>query len=119
MRFLADESCDFAAIRALRQAGHDVKSVREAFSGATDEQVLDLANGEKRLLLTEDKDFGRLFFAGAVESSGVVLIRFPALARSQLGAVIEEVVQTIGEDLKDSFAVVQPGRTRVVHRLQD
>jgi hypothetical protein len=29
MRFLADESCDFAVVRALRAAGHDVVAVAE------------------------------------------------------------------------------------------
>ena len=29
MRFLADESCDFAAVRALRSAGHDVRALTE------------------------------------------------------------------------------------------
>jgi hypothetical protein len=29
MRFLADESCDFAVVRALRAAGHDVLAVAE------------------------------------------------------------------------------------------
>jgi hypothetical protein len=29
MLFLADESCDFAVVRALRGAGHDVKAVCE------------------------------------------------------------------------------------------
>ncbi|MBI3080243.1 MAG: DUF5615 family PIN-like protein, partial [candidate division NC10 bacterium] len=29
MRFLADESCDFAVVRALRAAGHDVVAIAE------------------------------------------------------------------------------------------
>jgi len=29
MRFLADQSCDFAVVRVLRQAGHDVRAVSE------------------------------------------------------------------------------------------
>ncbi len=43
MRFLADESCDFAVVRALRAAGHDVKAVVETQCGATDESVIALA----------------------------------------------------------------------------
>ena len=43
MRFLADESCDFAVVRALRAAGHDVKAVVETHRGATDESVIALA----------------------------------------------------------------------------
>ena len=34
MRFLADESCDFAAVRALRAAGYDVVAVADATRGA-------------------------------------------------------------------------------------
>jgi hypothetical protein len=33
MHFLADESCDFAVVRALRAAGHDVKAVAEVALG--------------------------------------------------------------------------------------
>lgn len=58
MRFLADESCDLAIVRALRAAGHDVLGVAEVSQGADDELVIDLAVREERILLTEDKDFG-------------------------------------------------------------
>ena len=63
MRFLADESCDFIVVRALRSAGHDVLSVAEAARGAKDPVVLGLAREQNRVLLTEDKDFGRLIYA--------------------------------------------------------
>jgi predicted nuclease of predicted toxin-antitoxin system len=58
MRFLANESCDAAVVRALRETGHDVTSVRDTMRGATDRMVLHAAVSERRLLLTEDKDFG-------------------------------------------------------------
>jgi len=34
MRFLADESCDFRVVRALRAAGHDVMAIAETGPGA-------------------------------------------------------------------------------------
>ena len=58
MRFLADESCDFAVVRALREAGHDVAAITEISPRATDEAVIERAAREERMLLTEDKDFG-------------------------------------------------------------
>ena len=60
MRFLADESCDFAVVTALRAAGHDVSAVVEISPRAKDVAVLALARSEARVLLTEDKDFGLL-----------------------------------------------------------
>jgi len=63
VRFLADESCDFAVVRALREAAFDVVAVVEHSPGATDDQVIALSVNEQRVLLTEDKDFGQLVFA--------------------------------------------------------
>ena len=57
MRFLADESCDFAVVRALRAVGHEVSAVSEKIPGAADMVVADLALKETHVLLTEDKDF--------------------------------------------------------------
>lgn len=53
---------------------------------ADDQRVIDFARSERRLLLTEDKDFGQLVFAAAKQHSGVILIRYPASARSALSA---------------------------------
>jgi predicted nuclease of predicted toxin-antitoxin system len=113
VRFLADESCDFAVVIALRNAGHDVAAVVEVSSGAEDEHVLALARAEQRVLLTEDKDFGLLTYAGGQESAGVVLIRFPVGARSSLGQSIVDVVTELRDRLGQAFVVVEPGRARV------
>ena len=40
LRFLADESCDFAVVRSLREAGFDVLAVSESFPAAPDQTVL-------------------------------------------------------------------------------
>lgn len=60
MRFLADESCDFAIVTALRAAGHDVSAIVESHRGADDEAILALAPIRIPVLPTEDKDFGLL-----------------------------------------------------------
>ena len=52
MRFLADESCDFAVIRALRMAGYNVDAVSDVASGVEDEEVIRLATRGNRVLLT-------------------------------------------------------------------
>lgn len=64
-------------IRALREAGNDVVAIAEIAKGATDEQVLERALSEKRVLITEDRDFGELVYARGRPSAGVILVRFP------------------------------------------
>jgi predicted nuclease of predicted toxin-antitoxin system len=77
MRFLADESCDFAVVRALREAGHDVWAVAEQAAGTDDDSVMVRAHSDGRVLLTEDRDFGRLVFAASRPAPAVIYLRYP------------------------------------------
>ena len=113
MRFLADESCDFAVVRALRETGHDVAAVRDLSRGAPDDVVIELTVRENRILLTEDKDFGQLVYAYAANPPGVIFIRFPGNARRTLVDAIMRLVAMGEEKIKGKFIVVQPGRIRV------
>jgi len=113
MRLLADESCDFAVVRALRAAGHEVVAIIEAAPGAEDGIIIDLAVHEQRILLTEDKDFGQLVYAHARATSGVILIRFPGHSRAILPQIVANLINEKREDLLGSFVVIQPGRIRI------
>jgi predicted nuclease of predicted toxin-antitoxin system len=112
VRFLADESCDFAVVGALRVAGHDVAAIAEI----SDNVVLELAIRESRILLTEDKDFGQLLHANEAAAGGVFLLRFPARARADLPGAVLKLVKERGEGLLGHFVVLQPGRVRISRR---
>jgi len=43
MRFLADESCDFAVVRVLRSADHDVLAIAEVSPREEDQDVMERA----------------------------------------------------------------------------
>jgi predicted nuclease of predicted toxin-antitoxin system len=113
MLFLADESCDVAVTRALRNAGHDVKAVADTAPGAEDQVVLATALLERRVLLTEDKDFGQLVFAASAPTVGVILIRYPSAARSALPPIVVDFVDTRPAEIVGSFAVIEPSRVRI------
>ena len=113
MRFVADEGCDFAVTRALRAAGHDVVAIAEISPRIGDHEVLERAIDERRVLLTEDKDFGELVYARARMNNGVILLRFPADARAAMADAVVDAVGRLGDGLQTSFVVIQPGRVRV------
>ena len=119
MRFLADESCDFAVVRALRAVGHDVVAVSEQFPRAEDPDVIQVALAEQRIVLTEDRDFGQLVYASGQQSAGVIFIRFPAKARRTLPSAITKLIRDVGDRLMGAFVVVRPGGVRVGHRPPD
>jgi predicted nuclease of predicted toxin-antitoxin system len=62
MRFLADECCDFAAVRFARRGLMLRRSI--------DNDLMKLALAENRIFPTEDRDFGWLVFAARLESPG-------------------------------------------------
>jgi len=113
VRFLADESCDFSVVRALRAEGHDVLAITESAAGSDDTTVMDMAVREGRILLTEDKDFGQLVYAYSQRSSGVVLLRYPAAARKALPTAVTVFFSSESQtSLAGHFVVMTPGRIR-------
>ncbi len=112
MRLLADESCDFGVVLALRAAGHDVVAIAEVSPREKDESVIKRALREERIVVTEDKDFGQLVYANRQATGGVLFLRFPAKARASIARTVVDTVQRRGETLKGKFGAVQPGRVR-------
>jgi predicted nuclease of predicted toxin-antitoxin system len=112
VRLLADESCDFAVVRALRGAGHDVVAVAEIAAQSSDEEIIRLALRERRVLVTEDKDFGQMVFAAGKATLGVVFLRYPGKTRQWIARDLVSVVNSQAERLIGCFITVQPGRIR-------
>ena len=75
MHWLADECVDAAFVTQLRSHGHDVTYVAENAAGLPDPDVLKHADEQRRILLTEDKDFGDLVFRLRRAVPGLVLLR--------------------------------------------
>lgn len=74
---------------------------------------MDLALRDKRILLTEDKDFGQLVYANAQASGGVIFIRYPASARKSLPKAVLKLIEEARERLAGRFLVLRPGRVRI------
>lgn len=113
MRFLADENCDFAVVRALRNGGYDVRALAAETARTDDPDVIALAARESRVLVTEDKDFGWLAYVSGAQHHSVLLLRHPGRARDMMISDVQAVVADQGEALCTSFTVLGPGQARV------
>jgi len=113
VRFLADESVNMAIVRALRRDGHDVLAVVEGYAGAEDTDVAGMARADWRILLTQDRDFGRLVYALNQETSGVIYMRYNSRIREAFAEEVTGVVGREGDKLANAFTVLQPGRIRI------
>ena len=113
MRILANENFPGPVVGALRAQGHDVTWVKEVMRGAADEDVLSLAQAERRVVATLDKDFGELAFRfGLPAACGVVLFRLSGSSPEEDNARAMSAL-TSREDWAGCFVVVHDNRIRV------
>ena len=104
VRWLADECVAAPLVASLRLLGHDVLYVAEAAAGLNDVDVIALASREKRILLTEDKDFGDL-----------VLLRIASENTSLKIERLATAIERYGDGLFDRYLVIEEGRFRSRH----
>lgn len=83
--------------------------------GSADSEVLALAQTEKRIIMTFDKDFGELAFRwGLPATSGIILLRLLASSPTQLQQTVLAALGSREEkDWIGMFSVVEAGRIRV------
>ena len=75
MKFITDENLGIQIPQYLKSLGYDVISAIDVALSKPDIDILNIANKEKRILLTTDKDFGELVFKEGLIHSGVILLR--------------------------------------------
>jgi predicted nuclease of predicted toxin-antitoxin system len=113
MRFLADENVPGPAVAALRGRGHDVFWIKESMPGADDPVVLELAQRERRVVVTADTDFGELAFrSGLPAQCGIVLIRLDWTDPDADNQAVATAL-TSRDDWSGVFAVVERDRVRI------
>src|SRR5579863_2059499 len=111
MKFLADENLEASVVEALCRVGHDVATV-PAQAGIRDSAVLARSVGERRILLTNDKDFAELAFLQRTASVGIVLIRLPRCGSEAKATRVEEEVGARGDRLAGAMTVIEEEATR-------
>lgn len=113
MRFVADENVSRHVIERLRAGGHDVTSIGEARSGAADTKVLEAADAESCILITEDRDFGELVIRQRLRVRGMILLELDRLSNAAEAEMVFQAVSTHADRLLGNLLVIEPGRLRV------
>jgi predicted nuclease of predicted toxin-antitoxin system len=73
---LADENIQPAVVAALNDRGQDIRSVHgEGLTGHSDADLLRYAHAHGRVLLTHDRDFGRLAVLAGEPVVGIIYLR--------------------------------------------
>jgi len=113
VKFLVDECTGTSIVACLRDEGHDVAAVAEAMPQADDEDVLDHAVSEARILVTNDKDFGEMIYRSGQAHRGVVLLRLRDERAENKVRIMEIVLAQVGERLQNHYVVATETGIRV------
>ena len=118
MRFIVDECTGPSVARWLHEQGHEVFSVYEDARGLEDDLILQKADAENWILITNDKDVGEKIHKERRPHRGVIFLR---LEDERAGNKIETPRRLLGayaERLADHFVVVTESRVRFARRVE-
>ncbi len=112
MRFLVDECTGPKVAVWLRAQGHDVFSVYDQARGVSDDEVIRRAFAERRILITNDKDFGEKVYREGRPHHGVVLLRLEDERAVNKMRVLARLLGQYGDELPGQFVVATERYTR-------
>ena len=99
----------------LRSLGHDaVHAFEIGKAKASDEELIDLAEKENRIIITMDLDFGTILFHAKKTRPGVIIFRISYAITETINAIIIALIQRIKpEEFANSIIIVDDQRVRV------
>lgn len=112
---LLDQGLPRRTASDLRVSGWDATHVGELGMGAaTDDEILDRAADENRVVVTLDSDFARLLASRRAIGPSVVHIRIERLRREQATLLIPDICTAVARELEEgAVATVTASGTRV------
>ena len=91
----------------MAELGHDVLSARDEHARATDEALLALVYEERRVLVTEDKDFGELIFMRRLPHPCIV--RLVELRVTEKVEAMRDLIERHGDAMREGAINVVTG----------
>ena len=101
MKFLADMGLARSTVAFLRAQGHDAVHLRDqGLQRLEDEEIIEKARAEGRVILTHDLDFGRIIAVSRASVPSVVTFRLNDMQTAQVNRYLAEVLAHFAEQLK-------------------
>jgi predicted nuclease of predicted toxin-antitoxin system len=116
VRFLIDRCAGRRLADWLRQQEHDVLESQERGADPGDRNLLVWAYSERRVLVTMDKDFGKLVFHSGEPHSGVV--RLPDVPAEERIALMDMLLTRHEADLLSGAVITVKGDRIRISRSQ-
>jgi predicted nuclease of predicted toxin-antitoxin system len=115
MKIFANENLFEPIIEFLRHLGHDVLSIRDTgLSGISDDEVYELACKEKRVIITMDKDFSRMFLFPPKKCGGIIVVKIYKRTVDETLELFKEFYSSIKEeDVIENLVIITPAGVKI------
>ncbi len=115
MKIFANENLFEPIIDYLRGLGHNVFSIRDAgLSGISDDEVYQRACKEKRIIITMDKDFSRMFRFPPENCGGIIVVKIYKRTVNETLSIFKKFYESIQEkDIPKNLVIITPEGVRI------
>ena len=118
MKFLSDMGISLRTVDWLRELGHDVVHLRDrGLQKLPDDEILDLALVEQRIILTIDLDFAQLLAVSKQALPSVILFRLGNDNYDEINQRLIQVLNNCQQDLETGAIVSVNNETFRVKKL--
>ncbi|MGR3319962.1 MAG: DUF5615 family PIN-like protein [Candidatus Anammoxibacter sp.] len=114
LKIIADVNIEKPIIDYLVEQGYDVKWISDYNRKLADKDLLNLDNKEKRILITNDRDFGELIFLQKKLSKGLILIRVKGQQTQTKVMLIKKLFKRFSDKLPRHFVVITKKKMRFI-----
>jgi predicted nuclease of predicted toxin-antitoxin system len=111
MKLLADECLEPAVVQALKDFGHDVLWMRDAFSGTLDPAVAEIAAEQDRIILSYDVAFAAEMRLSNRDHPGFIIARLAGFPKAEIAGQFEQVLR-MKPNWHGIIAVIKPTGVR-------
>ena len=115
MKFLADANIESKVVQFLIYSGYEVKWVLEDNPFLSDEDILEISYKEKRILITNDKDFGELVYKDYRNTFSIILLRVEQNDVMVKIRIVENLVTKHKDKIENKFVVANKNKIRFIN----
>jgi len=118
MQFLADMNISPKTVEALRQYGWDIIRVSQFLSvNASDQEILEYARQEDRIVITQDLDFSMLLALGGYNRPSLITLRLVVSDPDVVTCKLLEIVPRFEQILQEGCTLTIEDVVVRVHKL--
>ena len=115
LRLLIDANMPRLITRSLTALGYDVVDIRDVeMPGVADERIFEIAQQEKRVIITRDQDFGNVLLYPPGLHSGIIVLKTHMLSSESIRDLLAGFLAEIKEDeVSGSLIILEKHRYRI------